>query len=598
MIINHPLFEITTLLVIILNCIEILIDNSSLTGGVTNTPNVLIQIDNVFFAFYITELTIKVVALGFIMNEGAYLKDGWNFLDFFIISTAIINKIIVEYGINLKSLRALRVLRPLKVIATLKQLQTILESLFQALPLLADSFLILIFCYLLYALAGLQLFSGLLKKRCVDKITGLIFQVSSGGQLCGNLVCDSSQFCGKLLQNPNLGIMNFDTIFYSFLNVFQIVTVDNWSSTMYSVQTVFTNYISVYFLSLVIIGGLFLVNLTLAIIKVKFSGLSNQTTIKPKNPKKSYDFHLMKQKNIWHRKSGLLALNSLTVEKTSLKNLEKSSRKSIKSAKTSKKSNNNPFSLKILSQLRTEFGKISNNVSSYANEIGKATKMIGKTVGVDKLFRVMDKFSPLRFWKKIEALEVDSNRKTNIEDLNPRYLRLEVQILKEYASDSIGDIVIKMGENKKKTFLQIHNLGTIRTRRLNRSRRNWKYEYRVPKYVKKETSSYEESIVLPLRKEKINKLETIPKKVDIEKEPISLEKKPEIENNLLRFKTKKVQSIRKAITANNNNISMSYEEASNLMNEKIDNLAVEKELLQKELFNNIDLYEKLKVFYI
>jgi hypothetical protein len=39
---------------------------------------------------------------------------------------------------------------------------------------------------------------------------------------------------------------------------------------MYAIQKSFTNFISVYFLALIVIGGYFLVNLTLAVIKIKF----------------------------------------------------------------------------------------------------------------------------------------------------------------------------------------------------------------------------------------------------------------------------------------------------------------------------------------
>lgn len=574
-----------------MNCIEIILDNSSLTGGPNTSDPTLMKIDNMFFAYYITELFLKVTALGFFMNEGAYLKDGWNLLDFFIISTAIISKAVADYGINLKGLRSLRVLRPLKILASLKQLQTILESLFQALPLLADSFLILTFCYLLYALAGLQLFAGLLKKRCIFKVTGI--PVSSDA-LCGNFLCGSDQICSKLLTTPNSDIMNFDNIFYSFLNVFQIVTVDNWTSIMYSVQKTFTNYISIYFLSLVIIGGLFLVNLTLAIIKVKFSGMTTQapkSRQKKVSQKNVYDFLLAKEKGIWvpHR-----FFHSLTRDKSlSFKNLEKTS---VKSAKNSKKSNN-PFSMKILSQLRMEIGKIANNVSSYAVELGKVTKSLGKTVGVDKLFRAMDKLSPISFWKKAGVYDEEINMGARkLEDIEPKYLKLEIQFLKECPIESAEDISMKNPEAKKKVFNAVgtRKFGTKRTMRMNRRRNFGEMEYRIPTYVTKELIDLKRGNMYILAINKAHR--KLLKSKTVEYIDLSASK---INNERNKFRNKEIGgSIKKVAAPMPIAITMTFDEARKTINEKLDDLPEEKQKLLSELFNNQDEYVKLKVLLI
>ena len=40
--------------------------------------------------FYI-ECIFKIIALGFAMDEGSYLRDSWNKLDFFIVVTTAID---------------------------------------------------------------------------------------------------------------------------------------------------------------------------------------------------------------------------------------------------------------------------------------------------------------------------------------------------------------------------------------------------------------------------------------------------------------------------------------------------------------------------
>ena len=603
------------MLVILFNCIAILIDNSSLTGGAGNTTPILVQLDTFFFVFYITELSLKVTALGFFMNEGAYLTDGWNVLDFFIISTAIINKIIYEYGINFKSLRSLRVLRPLKVIATLKQLQTILESLFLALPLLADAFLILLFCYLLYALAGLQLFPGLLKKRCIYTNTGI-----STTALCGNLLCDNGQICSKLLNNPNYGLMNFDNIFFSFLNVFQIVTVDNWTSIMYSVQKTFTNYTSIYFLTLMIIGGLFLVNLTLAVIKVKFSELNNKTpTIKKTTKMKQiYDFHLLKSKNIWRNK----ALSLEKAERLSLINNPSKISAKLPSVNT-KKSKSNPFSMRILLNLRDEFSKLTVGIkdltlglTSYANELGKATINLGKTVGMGKLIKVMDKLSPIRLLRKSQGVEEEEIvKRPTIEALNMKYLKLQISNMKEYQSDGLEDIYGSGEDNIISRRKVMYSKSTMcKTKRRTKGNRIIRYKkkingliYKMPKNIKKERVICK-TMRLPLCNNSalnLKKMFISCKNTQIHNIFISLTQTNNQVNFVPHPKNFKIKPFmgRLAKTASHHTVIISgmkieYEDSKRMIKENLEDessIAL-REIWQNQLFNNTEIYKILKVF--
>ena len=62
---------------------------------------------------------IKIFALGFIFNEGAYLRDYWNILDFTIIVTGYLPYLFGNSGVNLSSLRSLRILRPLRTISSI-----------------------------------------------------------------------------------------------------------------------------------------------------------------------------------------------------------------------------------------------------------------------------------------------------------------------------------------------------------------------------------------------------------------------------------------------------------------------------------------------
>lgn len=58
-------------------------------------------IDDIFLGIYTGEMLLKVFGMGFYFGKNAYLKDNWNVLDFIIVVTAYIPKIINSRSVNL-----------------------------------------------------------------------------------------------------------------------------------------------------------------------------------------------------------------------------------------------------------------------------------------------------------------------------------------------------------------------------------------------------------------------------------------------------------------------------------------------------------------
>jgi hypothetical protein len=141
-------------------------------------------------------------------------------------------------------------------------------ALFSSMSLLKDSIIVLLFFFLIFAICGLNLFSGMLKNRCVNIDTGIMHPDDI---LCGIVECPDLNFCGKRNENPNFGATSFDTIFYSLLAIFQSVSLEGWSVIMQQVAMTYTPLSFIFFIPLVFIGAFFLLNLTLAVIKAKFS---------------------------------------------------------------------------------------------------------------------------------------------------------------------------------------------------------------------------------------------------------------------------------------------------------------------------------------
>ncbi|CAI2366067.1 unnamed protein product [Moneuplotes crassus] len=263
-IINSPIFEGVSLVIIVLNSIFMAMEDP--TNESSNSDFEVL--DNVFLALYTIEMILKILGQGFIFPPKSYLRESWNILDFIIVISGYLPMFLSSNSTNLNVLRSFRVLRPLRTISGIEGLKILVSALLSAIPMLRDTILVLLFFFLIFAIAGLQLWSGVLKKRCIEIETG---KVHLDNLICGAKKCPSGYFCGKTNTNPNLGITNFDNIFYSFLVIFQCVTLEGWSTVMVMLQKSFNNLAFLFFVPLVFIGAFFLLNLTLAVIKSKFT---------------------------------------------------------------------------------------------------------------------------------------------------------------------------------------------------------------------------------------------------------------------------------------------------------------------------------------
>lgn len=249
---------------------------------------VFLQMEKFFLIVYTIEMLLKIFGMGLIWRKKSYFRDSWNVFDFVIIMTSYLPLIIstsVE-SFKFSSFKILRILRPLRTISSIKSLHLIFLTLVTSLPLLFDILIILGFFFLSFAIVGNNLFSDLLKNRCFDPVNGL--KSSLGDVLCGYESCKDFFICGKMISNPNYEVMNFDNIFYSLIMVFQCITLQSWSYIMFSIVKVFNPWSEIYFIIIIIFGAFFLLNLTLAVIKTKFTdvqkiqktGLINDATIK------------------------------------------------------------------------------------------------------------------------------------------------------------------------------------------------------------------------------------------------------------------------------------------------------------------------------
>lgn len=162
MIITHDYFEAVSLMVIIANSIVLTMEDP--TDPDSGSTGFLATLDTIFLVCYTVEMGLKVIGLGLIFNKDSYLSDPWNILDGIIVLSAYL-QLLLSSGANLSVLRSFRVLRPLRTISGIEGLRIIVSALMKALTLLIDTVIIMVFCFFIFAIAGVQLWTGILKKR-------------------------------------------------------------------------------------------------------------------------------------------------------------------------------------------------------------------------------------------------------------------------------------------------------------------------------------------------------------------------------------------------------------------------------------------------
>ena len=81
--------------------------------------------DIVLSSIFALEALLKIIAYGFIFNRNiAYLKNGWNIMDFIVVSISLISFVISGDKLKIiKVFRLFRILRPLRVISRNKGLR-------------------------------------------------------------------------------------------------------------------------------------------------------------------------------------------------------------------------------------------------------------------------------------------------------------------------------------------------------------------------------------------------------------------------------------------------------------------------------------------
>merc|ERR1740117_1026389 len=233
-----------------------------------------------YLGIFTFELLTKVLAYGFIRNREAYLRDAWCQLDFVVVTLAWAPIFFPNMGSGASVIRAVRALRPLRALKRMPGMPKLVGSMLTSIPKLADVLALCAFIFLVFGIAGVELFKGAMHYRCVAMtenglgehdatITANIGEDTGVFCVAGAGTCAQGTSC-TYLANPTVDKGNFDNIGSAAMVILQAATFDGWTRGMYVMMEIVASYVWVYYFLIVCIGGFFVVNLFLAVLLQEF----------------------------------------------------------------------------------------------------------------------------------------------------------------------------------------------------------------------------------------------------------------------------------------------------------------------------------------
>jgi hypothetical protein len=279
--VDHPTFDNIILVLIAISTVMLCMDEPHLEYCTTHNGNAaiygvescqdlvdfMVTVDWIISILFLFEMLFKMIAVGLFMHKGAYLRDGWNWLDFLIVIISFLSLSMSDTPElkALRSLRALRALKPLRVVKRYPGLRLVVNAIFKAIPPIGNVFMVAILFFAIFGILGVQLWMGAMrhcndgnietKNECIGAYT--LEWGDCGNQPFGRHI----ELCQKdaMILNPhpsffkslganytgnvsarlfprqweNVNPWNFDNIGNAMLTLFEVSSGEMWPDIMY-----------------------------------------------------------------------------------------------------------------------------------------------------------------------------------------------------------------------------------------------------------------------------------------------------------------------------------------------------------------------------
>lgn len=179
--------------------------------------------DIVFLVVFTLEFLVKIIAHGLFIPREAYLRSGWNWLDFVVLIVSFVS-LGGGAGNTGKMLRIGRILRPLRMINRNEGLKVIVDAVLRAVQPVSYTAALLLVYFFTFGMVGMDSYMGLFW-RCNDS------NVAGRGQCIGHYIDSSSGMLRpRVWSNP---AFSFDSIGDAFSVLVETVSLKAWPEKLY-----------------------------------------------------------------------------------------------------------------------------------------------------------------------------------------------------------------------------------------------------------------------------------------------------------------------------------------------------------------------------
>jgi voltage-gated sodium channel len=212
----HPYAERIVLTLIMVNAVTLGLETSKTI--MAEWGRILHIIDTALLSFFVAELAARLW-----VKRLSFFKDGWNVFDFVVVAVAL-----APATENLSVLRSLRILRALRLITAVPSLKRVVTALISALPGMGSIVLLL----------------------------GLIFYVGA---------VMATKLFGDVEFGPEKDRF-FGTLGASLISLFQVMTLDSWSSNIMRPVLAQHPYAWLFFVPFVLVTAFTALNLFIGVV--------------------------------------------------------------------------------------------------------------------------------------------------------------------------------------------------------------------------------------------------------------------------------------------------------------------------------------------
>ncbi|XP_036598803.1 sodium channel protein type 9 subunit alpha-like [Trichosurus vulpecula] len=263
-VVKHRCFEIFILLIILVSCGALALDDVYLPKRRTLII-ILEYAEKIFTYLFVMEMLLKWMAYGC----KAYFTNAWCWLEFLVVDVCLF--ISLANCLGYPGFVALKSLRSLRILSVFERVRVVVNTLVRAIPSILRVLLVYLTFWLIFSIIGVNLFAGKFS-MCINITSLERFDETlvHNRSECAMLMYTSKEvLLGKITEDVQWenAKVNFNNVGNGYLSLFQMATFKGWLQIMYSAvdstdvesQPKYNNkpYMYLYFVTFIIFGVFF-----------------------------------------------------------------------------------------------------------------------------------------------------------------------------------------------------------------------------------------------------------------------------------------------------------------------------------------------------